>query len=95
MLSACRWLLASLTLLWPQPAIWRLIDTLGVKIISVQVESSNLLTLTQVIELQFRIILEVCACLARGYMGVKTESKKVWPIYFLCKIGISKFVTCL
>ena len=49
------------------------------------------------IELNSKMILEVYACLDRGYMGVKIGSKRgvTSPIDFLCKIEISKFVTCL
>ena len=40
------------------------------------------------------MILEVYACLDWGYMGVKTGSEiRKGPIYFLCKIEISKFAT--
>ena len=61
--------------MWPQPPLlWRLINTLGVKNISVQIESSNLLTLYP--SVNSKMILEVCACLARGYFG---NEKGVWP----------------
>ena len=55
-------------------AIWRLINTLRVKNISIQIESSNLLTFYP--SVNSKMILEVCACLARGYMG---NEKGVWP----------------
>ena len=40
-----------------------------------------------------KIILEVYACLDRGYIGVKRGSEEgvASPIDFLCKIEISKF----
>ena len=46
-------------------------NTLGVKNISVQIESSNLLTLYP--SVNSKLILEVCACLARGYLNPMTS----------------------
>ena len=48
-------------------AMWWLFNTLGVKNISVQIEYSNLLTLYP--SVNSKLILEVCACLARGYLN--------------------------
>ena len=76
--------------------ICQLINTLGVKInlkSSVQVRVFQLAD--PLPKLNSKMILEVCACLARGYMGVKTGRGVASAIDFLCKIEISKFVTCL
>ena len=45
-------------------SMWWLINTLGVKNISVQIESSNLLTLYSSVNSKL-----ILACLARGYLN--------------------------